>query len=56
MTDDELRDRWAALRAEVVAASEQAVEVYVQQDLRRTSMEIFDRTFAITGTFAEISL
>lgn len=46
----------AALRAEVVAASEQAVEVYVQQDLRRTSMEIFDRTFAITGVMRLLCL
>ncbi|MFN9304631.1 MAG: ABC transporter permease [Planctomycetota bacterium] len=45
-----------ALRREVVAASEQAVEVYVQQDLRRTSMEIFDRTFAITGVMRLLCL
>jgi putative ABC transport system permease protein len=45
-----------ALRRDVVAASEQALEVYVQQDLRRTSMEIFDRTFAITGVMRLLCL
>jgi putative ABC transport system permease protein len=30
--------------------------VYVQQDLRRTSMEIFDRTFAITGVMRLLCL
>ncbi|MBM3960714.1 MAG: FtsX-like permease family protein [Planctomycetes bacterium] len=44
------------LRRDVVAASEQALEVYVQEDLRRTSMEIFDRTFAITGVMRLLCL
>jgi len=50
-------EAWAAeLRQLAAAASDQAVQVRTQVELRRTSLEIFDRTFAITGAMRLLCL
>lgn len=46
----------ATLRARAAAAGEQGVQVRSQVDLRTTSLEIFDRTFAITGVMRLLCL
>jgi len=46
----------AALRAAAAAADEQAVSVRVQEELRSSSLQVFDRTFAITGVMRLLCL
>ncbi|MEC7723865.1 MAG: FtsX-like permease family protein, partial [Planctomycetota bacterium] len=45
-----------ALRARAAAADEQGVLVRSTRDLKQTSLEIFDRTFAITGVMRLLCL
>lgn len=45
-----------ALRAAAAAADEQAVSVRVQGELRSSSLQVFDRTFAITGVMRLLCL
>jgi putative ABC transport system permease protein len=46
----------AALRARAAAAGEQAVAVRAQRELRAASLDVFDRTFAITGVMRLLCL
>jgi putative ABC transport system permease protein len=45
-----------AVRQRAAAAGEQLVEVRVQRELRESSLQIFDRTFAITGVMRILCL
>lgn len=53
---DALESTVEDLRAAVAGASDQAVLVRSQRELRRTSLAIFDRTFAITGVMRLLCL
>lgn len=44
------------LRAAAARAGDQAVQVHVQSDLRQSSLQVFDRTFAITGVMRLLCL
>jgi putative ABC transport system permease protein len=46
----------AALRARAATVGEQAVNVRAQRDLRAASLDVFDRTFAITGVMRLLCL
>lgn len=46
----------AAVRARAAAAGDQAVGVRTQRELRASSLQIFDRTFAITGVMRLLCL
>jgi putative ABC transport system permease protein len=46
----------AALRQRAAAAGDQAVEVRAQRELRASSLQVFDRTFAITGVMRLLCL
>lgn len=46
----------AALRARAAAAGDQAVEFREQRELRSSSLQVFDRTFAITGVMRLLCL
>lgn len=46
----------ARLRTAAATAGDQAVEVRAQRDLRTSSLQVFDRTFAITGVMRLLCL
>lgn len=52
----DLDEAMAAMRARAAAAADQGVLVRSTRDLKQTSLEIFDRTFAITGVMRLLCL